>query len=231
MQVSAQKNPIQSHCLKPKVERPILSLRDVCFSFEARPILGNVDLDIAAGSFTSIVGHNGSGKTTLLRIILGVLKPSFGSVSFGETGGRGVASAIGYVSQGAIDTRLPLNVTEAVQIGLVGKKDGMRVPDALRSVGISGLADKRYRELSGGQKQKVQIARCLIRDPLLLLLDEPTSFLDENSEQEFMRLIGRLHKERGIAVIMVSHDRALVNSHSDRVVRLEGGRLREEGAG
>jgi zinc transport system ATP-binding protein len=207
-----------------------LSLRGLAFGYGRREILRGVDLDVAAGSFVSIVGHNGSGKTTLLKVILGVLKPSSGSIRFFDSGDGASASSVGYVNQGAIDTRLPLCAEEVVEIGLIGAEGipGRRVPDALRALGIEELAKRPYRELSGGQKQKVQIARCLVRSPRLLLLDEPTSYLDESSETEFMRLIKRLNRERRMTILMISHDRGMVETYSDRIVRLDGGVIREE---
>jgi zinc transport system ATP-binding protein len=210
---------------------PLLSLRGVTFGYGPYPVFKDLDLDIAEGSFTSVIGHNGSGKSTLLKIILGVLRPSSGSVRFGEIDKRGNVAEIGYINQGAIDTRLPLSALEVVEIGLIGKERAAAGPgpmDALRAIGIDSLASRQYRELSGGQKQKVQIARCLVRDPRLLLLDEPTSFLDESSELDFMRLLRKLNQERRITIVMISHDLCIVEEYSDRIVRLDGGRLREE---
>lgn len=210
------------------VGRSLLSLRAVSFGYGDRLILRDIDFDLAAGSFTSVIGHNGSGKTTLLKVILGVLKASSGSVRFHFAAGQGASSSIGYVNQGAIDTRLPLSVREVVEIGRIGKAGAKPATEALAAAGIEDLASRQYRELSGGQKQKVQIARCLVRDPRLLLLDEPTSFLDESSERDFMGLLRLLNRERGITIAMISHDRSIVEAYSDRVVRLDSGRLREE---
>jgi zinc transport system ATP-binding protein len=226
-------SPSSSGCRSAAVPRDgdlALSLRGLTFGYGRREILRGVDLDVGEGSFVSIVGHNGSGKTTLLKVILGVLKPSSGSIRFFDSGDGASASSVGYVNQGAIDTRLPLCAEEVVEIGLIGAEGipGRSVPEALRTLGIEELAKRPYRELSGGQKQKVQIARCLVRSPRLLLLDEPTSYLDESSETEFMRLIKRLNQERRMTILMISHDRSLVETYSDRIVRLDGGKIREE---
>lgn len=209
---------------------PALSLRGISFGYDRRTILRDVDLDVAEGAFVSIVGHNGSGKTTLLKLILGVLRPASGSITFFNSTRGASEASVGYINQGAIDTRLPLCAAEVVEIGLIGtdKASGREAGEALRALGIEELAKRPYRELSGGQKQKIQIARCLVRSPRLLLLDEPTSYLDESSELEFMRLLKRLNGEKAMTIVMISHDRSIVETYSDRIVRLDGGRLHEE---
>jgi ABC-type Mn2+/Zn2+ transport system ATPase subunit len=192
-------------------------------------ILRDLDLEIERGSFVSIIGHNGSGKTTLLKLILGVLKPSSGMIRIFPQEGDSSPPSVGYINQGCVDTRLPVSVSEVVEIGLLGRKaeQGKAVRNALRLVGIEELASRPYRALSGGQKQKVQIARCLARESRLFLLDEPTSFLDESSELDFMDILKRINGAQNITIIMISHDRSIVERCSDRIIRLDQGALRE----
>ncbi len=204
-----------------------------------KEVLSDVNVDAAPGEFVSIVGENGAGKTTLLRLINGAVRPWKGRILvFGEDIFRHknpslLRKDIGLVAQRSFRIRTPVRVEEAVLMGRYGKIGILKQPGAgdwdkaraaMEAVGISGLAKKPVQELSGGEQQKVSLARALAQEPLLLLLDEPTTYLDESSQSEIMRVIYAAHQARGLTTLLVSHDQRLVGQYSDKVYRLEGGR-------
>ena len=204
-----------------------------------KEVLSGVDVDAAPGEFVSIIGENGAGKTTLLRLIHGAVRPRkgrilvFGEDIFRHKNPSSLRKDIGLVAQKSFRIRTPVRVEEAVLMGRYGKIGILRHPgaedwdkarEAMDAVGISGLAKKPVQELSGGEQQKVSLARALAQEPLLLLLDEPTTYLDESSQSEIMRVIYTAHQARGLTTLLVSHDQRLVGQYSDKVYRLEGGR-------
>lgn len=207
----------------------MVALHSVTFGYTSHPILKDISLHVREGQFVTIVGHNGSGKTTLLKLILGLIKPNSGSVSVdGKSLSAGTKRAsIGYINQGSIHTRLPISVAEVVKIGLAADSRETDISESLALLGIEDLEGMQYRHLSGGQKQKVNIVRCLVGRPKLLLLDEPDAFLDQKSEIEFMEILKNLNSVRGITIIMVSHNITLVQRYASRVCRLENGSLEE----
>ncbi len=200
---------------------PAVAVRDLNFSYDGvRPILANVHLTLARGSFTAIVGPNGSGKTTLLRLILGLLPPDTGIVEvFGERAGHGT-HPIGYVPQyTASRPDFPVTVMEIVLMGLrpglrgfvYSRKERDRAAAALHKAGIEeGLFMRRMDRLSGGQRQRVIIARALVGNPDLLVFDEPTSNIDPEGRFCFFELMDKLKKS--LTIIVVSHDLSIVAS-------------------
>jgi ABC-type Mn2+/Zn2+ transport system ATPase subunit len=179
----------------------------------------DVSFELAAGEFLGIVGPNGSGKTTLLRAVLGLAVPVSGSVTVLGASGRAVArvrSRIGYVPQRrALDPQFPISVREAVAMGLYPtlgalrrptSEDRRRVEAALASVGLSDSADHVAGHLSGGQQQRLLIARALVHEPQILLLDEPTSAVDVATRFTIVDLVRKLHSERGLTTLYVTHD-------------------------
>jgi zinc transport system ATP-binding protein len=197
----------------------IISLKDVSFSFNARPVLDRISLDVNRGDYLGVIGPNGSGKTTLLKLMLGLLQPASGSV---ELFGRPIQrfkdwSKIGYVPQKAtsFESRFPFTVAEVVQLGRVSRTGLMRrfrdedkraVDRALDQVQMLPHKDRLVTELSGGQQQRVFIAKGLVSDPSVLLLDEPTVGVDVESQDEFYHMLSRLNKDEGITLVVVSHD-------------------------
>jgi len=176
-------------------------------------VLEDVDLAVAAGEIVTLLGPNGSGKTTLLRTLLGALKPSAGAVR------RQAGLVVGYVPQRlAMDPTLPLTVGRFLD--LPERVDRGRKRSALARVGIDGLDRRGMSELSGGQFQRALLARALLAEPHLLMLDEPTQSLDQVGEAAFYRLIEAVRRDTGCGVLMVSHDLHVVMSTSDRVVCL-----------
>jgi ABC-type cobalamin/Fe3+-siderophores transport system ATPase subunit len=202
-------------------------------------ILQGVNMEAKPYEFISIVGANGAGKTTLLKVINGTLKPSKGKVcvlghdlsQYGDL--NFLRRDIGLVPQKSNFSRIPIRVEEVVLMGRYGKIGLMRKPkesdwnkayEAIEAVGIDRFAKKIIYELSGGEQQKVALARALAQDPLILLLDEPTTYLDSISHSEIMETIHTIHRQRGLTTLLVSHDARLVEHFSNRIYLLKDGK-------
>ena len=177
--------------------------------------LRNVDFAISPGEIVTVVGPNGSGKSTLLRAIIGAIEPSKGTVT------RSPKLRIGYVPQSLhIDPTLPITVRRF--LSLPNRKSKAEIAQAMVRVGAESLLDKQMFTLSGGQFQRTLLARALLEKPDLLILDEPTTGLDQPGSAAFYRLIEDIRQELGTAVLMVSHELHVVMSASDRVICLNG---------
>jgi zinc/manganese transport system ATP-binding protein len=213
---------------------PLLEVADVGVSLSGKRILRGVDLSVSPGEFIGLIGSNGAGKTTLLRVVLGLQRPTSGSVTVGgKRPGRG-AEAVGYLPQKvALDPDIPLRARDVVALGLDGQKLGIPlasrrrtelVDEMLDAVDATPFADARIGLLSGGQQQRVLIAHALVSQPRLLLLDEPLANLDIRSAQEIVELLARVSRERNIAVLLSAHDLNPLLPVMDRIVYLAGGR-------
>jgi zinc/manganese transport system ATP-binding protein len=212
----------------------LLAVRDVSVTLSGRPILGEVSFTICPGEFTGLIGPNGAGKTTLLRVILGLQRPTSGTVlADGQPLSRRNRS-IGYVPQKVLlEPDLPLRAKDLVALGMDGHRPGIplrskkraeAVTEMLQAVGAERFADARVGELSGGEQQRVLIAHALISRPRLLLLDEPLANLDIRSSQEIASLLGRIATEQQIAVLLSAHEMNTLLPVMDRVIYLAGGR-------
>lgn len=191
----------------------LVTLRHLSVTLGGHIVLRDVDLAIAPGEIVTIVGPNGSGKSTLLRAVIGAVKPSQGQVS------RQPGLRIGYVPQKLhIDPTLPITVRRF--LGLPRRVSEAEAQTALTRAGAGDLSARQMTGLSGGQFQRVLLARALIGDPQLLILDEATQGLDQPGSAAFYETIDLLRKETGCAVLMVSHELHVVMAASDRVICL-----------
>lgn len=207
---------------------------NAAFGYDGRAVLSGVDLEVHAGDFIGIVGPNGGGKTTLFRGILGLLEPLEGRVE------RRV-DAIGYVPQRErLDPIYPLRVDEVVHMGAYGRLKGWRglaraerrlALECLARVDLGNLAKAPFSSLSGGQRQRALIARALMVEPKLLLLDEPTSGVDPETAARIVEVLLDLNRREGIAVMLVTHQFAIVNRAVQEVLRVDEGRVVRESAG
>lgn len=192
----------------------LITANQVTVRFGDRPVLDRVDLSVAAGEIVTLIGPNGSGKTTFLRAVLGLIKPDQGDVL------RRPGLTIGYVPQRVeIDRTLPLTLRRFVMMG--GGKPA-KLDAAAEEVGIGHLLDRSFHDLSGGEAKRAVLARALIREPDLLVMDEPTANVDVAGQAEFYDLIRRIRDLRGCGVLLVSHDLHLVMAATDQVVCLNG---------
>jgi zinc transport system ATP-binding protein len=183
-------------------------------------ILRGLNLHVAGGEYVSVVGDNGSGKSTLVKLILRFIKPSGGSI---ET----AASRIGYVPQRheAGNTGFPITVFEALDsyrhlLKLKGKE---AIHNSLDQVGLSGYSSALMGTLSGGQSQKILIARALMGNPDLLILDEPSTGVDDGSQKEIYGIIKKLNTEKGITIVSVEHNLVAAISNSTLIYHLSDG--------
>lgn len=218
-----------------------LTVTGVCFSYDSARTLDDVNLEVAEGEVLSIVGPNGSGKSTLLKCIDRILRPRQGVVKLGDQdvrrmGLRQLARSIAYVPQSA-PAGMQCTVFDAVLLGRrphinwrVSQKDAQIASETLISMGLDGLAMRQFNELSGGERQKVLIARALAQEPAVMLLDEPTSNLDLRHQLEVMRLISSAVRDKRISAIMAIHDLNLASRFSDRIIFLREGRVYAAGA-
>ena len=206
----------------------VVDLQNVSFAYGESPAVSNVDLRIESGEFLGLIGPNGSGKTTLLHLMLGLLTPDSGSVSlFGEPIAEfDAGERIGYVSQQATSGggTMPVTVRECVRMGRFAHVGHRRLTntdreianEALETVGIADLADRRVGQLSGGQRQRAYIARALASEADLLALDEPTVGVDAESRDEFYRLLESLNNS-GITIVLIEHDIGVVTDRADHI--------------
>ncbi|MEP1535421.1 MAG: metal ABC transporter ATP-binding protein [Paracoccaceae bacterium] len=193
----------------------LVQVENLSVRYGAKTVLSHVSLRIDAGEIVTIVGPNGSGKTSLLRAIIGAVKPAQGHI----THGSGVK--IGYVPQKLhIDETLPITVSRFLK--LPGDVTVAQIDQALAQAGVHDLAKAQLSKLSGGQFQRVLLARALIGKPDLLLLDEATQGLDQRGSASFYQQIESVRQNTGCAVLMISHELHVVMSASDRVVCLNG---------
>lgn len=208
---------------------PLISLRGAVLGYDA-PVLNEVNLTIARGELIAIAGPNGSGKTTLFRTILGFLPMLSGTLM------RNCAlNEVGYVPQSAaLDSAFPITAREVVEMGGYGRlkpyqrfpaAEKKRLENALAHVGLSHLGARLFFSLSGGQRQRILIARALMVGPKILILDEPLAGCDPESQKAISDLLVKLSRDEGIAVFFSSHDLRMVQSVTEKVLRVDGGRV------
>ncbi len=212
------------------MEEPVIYLEHVGVRLGGTPILQDVSLSINQGEFIVILGPNGAGKTTLIKLLLGLIKPSAGSLRVLGTTPECGQRQIGYVPQHrAIDVEMALCARDLVGFGLDGHQWGIGLPSrrreekinlALKEVDALELADAPVGQLSGGEQQRLLIAQALISDPCLLLLDEPLANLDLSHQQEVVGLVDKVCREREVTVLLVSHDINPLLQYTDRVIYL-----------
>lgn len=206
----------------------LVKIEDLWVNYDGIAVLEAVSLSVEAGDFLGIIGPNGGGKTTLLKAILGLLRPARGRVLVMGQPPEKVRRKIGYVPQyNLFDRDFPLSVRDAVLMGRVGLKGVLKrygnrdrelVLEALETVGMLSSRDQQLGKLSGGEQQRVFIARALVGHPLVLLLDEPTTSVDPAMQTEFYELLEGL--KRDMAVVMVSHDISAVSVYVDKIACL-----------
>ncbi len=189
----------------------LISARALTLERYGRAVVQHVDLDILPGEIVTLIGPNGAGKTTLVRLLLGLAQPTSGVIT------RQDGLVVGYVPQRFdLDRAIPMTVHRFLALGQRRSRTAMET--ALGEVGAPTLGERQFTQLSGGELQRVLIARALLRNPSLLVLDEPVRGVDYSGEAELYALISRLRSERGIGVLLVSHDLHIVMGASDRVI-------------
>ncbi|MCS5587517.1 MAG: zinc ABC transporter ATP-binding protein ZnuC [Porticoccaceae bacterium] len=194
------------------MNKPLISLKSVSKSFAGQAVLQNISMSISGGEITTIIGPNGAGKSSLVRIILGLIEPDSGKLE------SSTELRIGYMPQKLhIDPTLPISTCRFLQLANTSHQACHR---ALDLVGIPELNNSPFHKLSGGEMQRALLARAILREPNLLVLDEPVQGVDLNGQNQLYNLIGEISKSLNCAVIMVSHDLHLVMSATDHVICL-----------
>lgn len=209
---------------------PLILFNNVILGYGSKVIFADLNFQVVAGDYMAIVGSNGSGKTTLLRALLGLLPPQSGEV---DTPSGPVH--FGYVPQvQALEDFFPLTLQEMVLMGRYGrlgplrwpgKKDRDKVMETLEEVGLGQHGNRLFRELSGGQKQRALVARALVSEPDILVLDEHTNNLDIAGEKSIMEFIGEVHSAHNIAIVMVTHSLNAVANHAKHIGIIKDGKF------
>lgn len=216
--------------------KPIICFDNASFGFPGVVALRHVSLEILEGEFIGVIGPNGSGKTTLCRAMLGLLPPLTGALHIFDCDCEELRchhrAKIGYLPQkGVLDRNFPVTVFEAVMMGRYGALGLFKRPgpddhrlalEALTKVGMENYRDHALGLLSGGQQQRVMIARTLAQEPLVLLLDEPTTGIDLTTQHSVLDLVRHLHRELGLTILFVTHDINLISPFVDRLLLLNG---------
>ncbi len=191
----------------------LIDARDITITLQGKPVLDQVELQVRRGEIVTLIGPNGAGKSTLVRVVLGLLKPDRGEVKLAP------ATRIGYMPQRLhVDPVLPLTVRRFLTLAQRSRES--KLVEVLTEVGAAALLDSALQTLSGGETQRVLLARAMLRNPDLLILDEPVQGVDITGQEELYRLIGQIRERHGCGILMISHDLHMVMSATDRVVCL-----------
>ena len=204
---------------------PIVKIRDVTFTYNGQVVLKDINLDIVQGDLIAMIGPNGGGKTTLLKLILGLLKPDKGVIRVMGQPALQAAANIGYVPQDVhIKRSFPITALDVVLMGMLAPgnrwrrksaADRQKALAALDRLDAAALADKKIGTLSGGQCQRVFIARALVTEPKLMLLDEPTASIDTKGQAEFFHMLKELNTD--VTILVVSHDLLVISRYAKSV--------------
>jgi zinc transport system ATP-binding protein len=217
-----------------------IQVDDVSFQYADEPVFSRIDFSVYRGDFMALIGSNGAGKSTLFRLILGELVPSAGRIRLFEQDVRRFRdwAKIGYLAQNGLASgaNFPATVEEIVTANLFSQIGFLRFPRkahrkkseaALRQVGMEGYGGRPIGSLSSGQRQRAMLARVLVSEPELLLLDEPTTGVDVETIGVLFELLARLNRESGLTVMMITHDVARASNYASRTLCLEDGSLVE----
>ncbi len=219
-----------------------LQIRQIYFTYLDGLVLHDINLSIGAGEMVGLIGPNGSGKTTLIKLASGILKPNRGEIrldgsNLSQLNRKSIARSVAVVPQ-QFHVPFAFSASEVVALGRIpflkvfageSEVDKRFVTNALELVGISELRERRFDELSGGERQKVILAMALAQQPKLLLLDEPTVHLDITHQVEILELLRTLNAERGLTVVAAMHDLNLAALYFDRLILLKEGRISADG--
>jgi zinc transport system ATP-binding protein len=199
----------------------VIKLENVTYRYNSDLVLENISFKADQGDLLGIIGPNGAGKTTLFSLILGLLEGYQGKITvFGEDirNNRKVLKKIGYIPQkNIIDKGFPATVEEIVSLGVFERKTKDKIISAIKTVGLLEQKHKRIGELSGGQQQRILIAKALVNEPQLLILDEPTTGIDLETQNKFYALLRKLNSENKITIILASHDLDAINKLANKI--------------
>lgn len=199
----------------------VIKLENVTYRYNSDLVLENISFKADQGDLLGIIGPNGAGKTTLFSLILGLLEGYQGKITvFGEDirNNRKILKKIGYIPQkNIIDKGFPATVEEIVSLGVFERKTKDKIISAIKTVGLLEQKHKRIGELSGGQQQRILIAKALVNEPQLLILDEPTTGIDLETQNKFYALLKKLNSENKITIILASHDLDAINKLANKI--------------
>jgi len=212
----------------------IIKINNISVSYNSHEALKDVSCVIESGDFIALVGPNGAGKTTLIKSIFGLVPIKEGNIEVFDIPARKFANwyKVGYLPQQSksINPLFPATSEEVIELGLLSQKknpkkitheDKKHVSEIVEKLKITDLKKRMFSELSGGQQQKVLLARCLVAKPQLLIFDEPSTALDPDSRDAFFELIKKLNKEDGIAVLLVTHDAGFVGKYAQKLLYID----------
>lgn len=209
----------------------ILKVDDLCVAYGKEEVFKEVSFEVEKGDYIAVVGPNGGGKSTLMKSVMGLLTPKTGKIAFQKTDANSLN--IGYLPQKPISEQrnFPATVKEIVSIGLMRNKkfpkflrreDELKIDRILQKLKIHPIKDRKIGDLSGGQLQRVLLARAMVDSPQILILDEPTSALDPQIRDDFYEIIKNLNQEDGVTVLLVSHDVGSVGKYAKKMLYLDG---------
>ncbi|MBN2016630.1 MAG: ABC transporter ATP-binding protein [Candidatus Cloacimonetes bacterium] len=211
--------------MKTEHTRPVITLNDLDFSYNGEPVLQDITIEIDSKDFVAILGPNGAGKTTLIKLLLGFLKPTKGRISILGTNPIKARKFLGYVPQySTFDMDYPIHVIDIVKMNTLSanslfpsyKKDiAEKAFSLLEKLEIQDFANRNFHELSGGQKQRALIARALINDPKILLLDEPTASVDVSMEKDIYDILKILNAST--TILLITHDVGFVSTYVNKI--------------
>jgi zinc transport system ATP-binding protein len=212
----------------------VLSVEGLSFQYNAVDVLTDISFDLSEGGYMGLVGPNGSGKTTLIKLLLGFQKPTKGTVKlfgYDHTGFQDWHK-VGYLPQKIVsfNPNFPATVKEIVALGLISRKklpkrprraDKLAVGNAMELMDIADIKNELIGELSGGQQQRALIAKAIVSEPELLILDEPTTAIDPETREKFFSLLKELNEQKKVTIIIITHDTGTIGKYASRLLYLD----------